>query len=96
MNPHRLRKLWDQASKEKTSVESYKLFVELAQEVLDLLEKTTDKKVDQPKQALARNPQKNTAATEPEKPKYSQKKVDPGKHKINDMTVEDPGSSQLP
>lgn len=51
MNPDEVRKLWDQASKEKTSVESYKLKVEFAQEVLDLLEKTTGEKVDQPKQA---------------------------------------------
>ena len=43
-----MRKLWEQAAREKTSVESYKLKVEFAQEVIDLLEKTTGERVDQP------------------------------------------------
>ena len=49
LSPDEVRKLWEQAAREKTSVESYKLKVEFAQEVVDLLEKTTGEKVDQPK-----------------------------------------------
>ena len=56
LSPDEVRKLWEQAAREKTSVESYKLKVEFAQEVLDLLEKTSGEKVDQPKQAPSVSP----------------------------------------